>query len=312
MGGTRKLFINALMYLPNEEVKRGCLTVKDGIIEQICEGPEAIDFSGMSEMYDLDGSLLIPGFIDIHNHGAGGYSVMDACEDISVYEKLCAVYPSFGVTSFLGATLTDEIPRIKGALLNAADYIDHDNATGAELLGIYLEGPYINPSKCGGQNPEYVRSIDLKEIADLIDISGNNIKVFTLAPELEGAMEAIEYLKRHGITVSAGHSEAGYDTMREAANKGLSHITHLFNGMPPMHHREPGIVGAGLMMDELSIELICDGLHIHRDLISHIFKSKPQDKTVLVSDSVKPAGCPDGEYMLGELQVIKSNNSYNR
>ncbi len=249
------------------------------------------------ETIDAKGAYLSAGFIDIHIHGSNGADVMDAT--YSSLETISNSLIKTGVTSFLATTMTMSKDRILEALLNIKKY--RDSVTGAKILGVHLEGPFINPSKSGAQNPKYILKPNIKFIEEYLDI----IKLITLAPEVEGAREFILYLKKNypHILLSIGHSSSNYKQTKESFKWGISHATHLFNAMNPLHHREPNIIGAVLEDDNISCDIIADTIHIHPSLFKILFKLK-DDKLILITDAMR-AGCLyDGEYSLGGQRVF--------
>jgi N-acetylglucosamine-6-phosphate deacetylase len=291
------------------ELHQGGIRVKNGRI--LCFESDPLKYKAFKgQKVDLKGRYLFPGFIDIHSHGGQACEFIGAALDINILEKLSKYYASTGTTSVVAGTYTEKYEKIKKAITNISLYIKNqkNEINGAEIVGINIEGPYICEKKCGAQNSEYIRKINLKEFDELIELSGNKIKLITIAPELEGALEGITYLHNKGITVSIGHSIADYDTACQAIVNGASLITHFFNGLNSLHHRNPGVIGAGLASDELTLELICDGYHVHPELIKFLLKTKTADNICFITDSVHPAGCEDGEYILGGLSVIKNGN----
>lgn len=300
-------FTNAMIYMEHEILHNASLLVEQGKIMGIY--PEGLAPKNLEaiEIIDVQGNRLVPGFIDVHVHGGGGFDAMNAGSNPEVIHGLSRFVASKGTTSYLPTTLTDEEENLVKVLASIKQAMK-ENAEGAEVLGVHLEGPFVNPARCGAQNPADMRVATLDEIKNLITASGNTLKLITLAPELEGMMDIIASLVEQGVTVSIGHSDAGYDVMKEAVQQGATHITHLFNGMSPLHHREPGVAGSALMLDELAVEMICDGLHIREELVKYVFRIKPNDKIVLITDGVGATGCPDGEYMLGKLPIILQGN----
>ncbi len=252
------------------------------------------------ETIDAKGAYLSAGFIDIHIHGSNGADVMDAT--YSSLETISNSLIKTGVTSFLATTMTMSKDRILEALLNIKKY--RNSVTGAKILGVHLEGPFINPTKSGAQNSKYILKPDIKFIEEYLDI----IKLITLAPEVEGAREFILYLKKNYpyILLSIGHSSSNYKQTKESFKWGISHATHLFNAMNPLHHREPNIIGAVLEDDNISCDIIADTIHIHPSLFKILFKLK-DDKLILITDAMR-AGCLyDGEYSLGGQRVFVKN-----
>lgn len=210
--------------------------------------------------------------------------------------------------------MTSSTEDIEKAIKNVASYksrqknkyqnLDTSGDIPAEVLGLYLEGPYFSAAKKGAQSPEYLKNPDIDELTKFIQLSKGTIKVVALAPELPGAMEAIKYLRNQGITVSAGHTDATFDTARKAFDYGITQVTHVFNGMRGFSHREPGISGAVLIDERVYCEMICDGIHLHPGAMKLVIKTKGKDKILLISDSMMAAGLSDGEYTLGGQKVI--------
>jgi len=254
-------------------------------------------------VFDHGDDLICPGLIDIHVHGGAGYDAMDdapeAMNGISNY------LATGGVTGFLATTQTaprkDLLESVK-RIVEAAK----TGLSGARLLGLHLEGPYLSEEKRGAQHIDAIRAPDIEELRELHGAAGELLRIVTLAPEVPGALGAISWLVDHGVVASAGHTDADYETALEAFGHGLSHISHLYNGMRGLHHREPGILGAALTDGRVSVELIADGLHVHPAALRLAALCKGPAKTVLVSDSIKPAGLPDGEYTYrGRRMVLR-------
>lgn len=174
---------------------------------------------------------------------------------------------------------------------------------GAKIAGIHLEGPYLNIEKKGMQNPAHLRHPDLKEMKKIFDEADGLIKMVTIAPELPGGIELIDFLKKRGVVVAIAHSNATYEEAQDAFEKGASHITHCFNAMPAIHHRAPGLVAAALENDSISVQAIVDGVHLHPGIVRLIHKIKGPDKMVLTTDALQAMGVGDGEYIFGGHQV---------
>ncbi|MDZ7671566.1 MAG: N-acetylglucosamine-6-phosphate deacetylase [Halanaerobiales bacterium] len=248
------------------------------------------------EVIDGNGGYLSPGFIDIHVHGAMGKDTMDAS-----YEALDTISDTIiksGVTSFLPTTMTMERKKVRNALKNIKETIDR-GLKGAQIIGTNVEGPFLNTEKKGAQDPKNIIEPDLK----LLDGYESIIKLITIAPEKKGAKEFIKEMRKHGIKVSVGHSTASYEETIDAYNCGLSHVTHLFNGMIELHHRRPGIIGAALTND-MTVELIADLIHLNPVILDMVSKIKDSDKIILVTDSMRANGLEDGTYSLGGQKVI--------
>jgi N-acetylglucosamine-6-phosphate deacetylase len=279
------------------------LIIEDNIIKEIIHNDT--NAQHIDTVIDGHHQYLSPGWIDIHNHGNSGYDTMDATP--KALEKMAEFHLSNGVTSFLAATMTNPIDKIKDAVKNVSDYINHQTPLMSTCLGVYLEGPYFNIIKKGAQPGKDIRNPDIKQLKELIANSNQQIKVVSLAPELDGAMDMIHFLKDQGIAVAVGHSNAVHKDTFEAIQNGASLATHLYNGMSAFSHREPGIVGAALTNDSLRTEVIADGIHLHKTAIDIAKRCKTSDGIVLISDAMRAAGLEDGTYELGGQTVISEN-----
>ncbi len=249
--------------------------------------------SDNEEVIDGEGLYAIPGLIDIHLHGAMGYDFCDstneATREIAKYEA------SQGVTAFTPATMTISEEELYNICKNSSTY---DNKEGSKFLGIHMEGPFLSPNKKGAQAEEFIRTPDIDMFNRLNEASNNKIKLITIAPEVKGSMEFIDNLKNH-VVISLGHSGANYDIANEAFQRGARHVTHLYNAMLPLHHRDPGIIGAAADKDNCYVELITDGIHSHPAIVRTTFKLFGDDKIILISDSMRATGMSDGKYSLG-------------
>lgn len=253
-------------------------------------------------------TYIIPGLVDIHMHGAVG---VDVCRKHSRDEllKVAEYEKSIGITSFCPATMTlgkenlKEICEAIGACCSEVNY-------GAipEIKGIYLEGPFISELKVGAQNPEHIMPPDFSFFEELQEAADGAIKVATVAPEKRGAIEFISKVAGKGTRVSLAHTSATDAETKKAFDAGAKQVTHLYNAMPTMSHREPGVVGAAADHDEVMVELICDGIHVDPVMVRNTFRLFGEDRIILISDSMEATGMPDGEYMLGDQTVIKNGS----
>lgn len=256
---------------------------------------------------DAGGGYICPGFIDIHVHGGGGSDVMDGTRE--ALDTIARSHARFGTTGLLATTMTapfaqlEDVVRVVGAAA-AEPFVRQREPAGARILGLHLEGPYINPERAGAQNPEHMGPPDMVELERLVAAADGSWRLITLAPELPGALGAIRYLREQGVRVSAGHTASDWETARQALAAGATHLTHTFNAMNGLHHREPGLLGAMLDDDAVWAELIADGLHVHPVMMRLLYKLKGVDKLVLITDAMRAQGCPDGEYTLGDLPVV--------
>lgn len=251
---------------------------------------------------DGSGCYLIPGLTDIHFHGCVGH---DFCDGTHESMEAMAVYEaSQGITTIVPATMTLSRDRLREICQAAASY---PNEKGAILCGINMEGPFIAMARKGAQNGDYVHEPDAEMFRELNQASGNMVKLLAIAPEVPGAKECIEELKDE-VVLSVAHTTADYEKAAEAFENGVHHVTHLYNAMAGLSHREPGVVGAAADNDQVEAELICDGIHIHPTTVRQTFKMFGDDRIILISDSMEATGMPDGEYSLGGQKVLKKGN----
>ncbi|MDO4754420.1 MAG: N-acetylglucosamine-6-phosphate deacetylase [Bacillota bacterium] len=248
---------------------------------------------GACEYHDLKGAYLVPGFIDVHVHGCNGSDTMDASP--SALDNISRSLVKHGVTSFLPTTMTNPLPTIRSALENIRRC---PKPSGAKILGVHLEGPFLNPKYSGAQPVADMIDPERRLIEEFQDI----IKVVTIAPETAGALEMIRDFGEH-ICFSLGHSDSDYETAVQAFEAGARSVTHLFNAMSPLHHRKPGLVGASLCSESTFAEIICDDIHIHPELYRLVLKAKGSDKVMLVTDCIRAGGLSDGTYELGGQPV---------
>ncbi len=291
------LIKNARMMTPTAVVAPGWL-VSEGRKIRLMGAGAAPDMAG-AEVIDAQGLTLLPGFIDVHVHGAVGYDTMDASP--TGLRCMSQFYAQHGVTAFLPTTWTDTRERITNALETVAE-LQGPQPDGATILGAHLEGPYLNPAKCGAQKLECIRRAGPSEVKAFLDL--DVIRLLALAPEYDENHWLIEECVRRGITVSVAHTGATYQHIVEAVRLGLTHATHTFNAMTPLGHRDPGVVGAVLSLPEVRCELIADMIHVHPAVIRVLFAAKGRDGVVLITDAVRPAGLPEGEYMIDDRPVV--------
>ena len=281
---------------PQEAIPGGHVILENGEITNVGRGEP--DASG--RVLDFRGRLVAPGFVDIHVHGGRGQDVMDASPES--LDRLSRFLAAGGVTSFLATTCTAPQEEVLAAVRNVRDSIGK-GTEGAQVIGVHMEGPYINPSRSGAQDRRCIRPPDVGELEEAFREAGGRLRVVTLAPEVDGALEAIEWLSARGVVAAAGHTDATYDEADAGIEAGLRHASHLFNAMRPLHHREPGVVGAALWDDRVTVELIADGVHLHPAALRMAARLKGPGSTALVSDAIAPAGLPDGEYEFGGAKV---------
>lgn len=273
---------------PFKTIKRGQIEINHSKITYVGQAR-----STEGKIIDFGSSIIAPGFIDIHIHGLSGYDAMD--EDEESIQQISRILPSKGVTGFLATIQTAPYLEIINALKRVKKVIDV-GVLGAKVLGSHLEGPYINFNKKGAQQ-DYIREPKLSELQEIIEASEDTLKVITLAPEVQGGVEAVKFLKDQNVIVSAGHTDATYDEAKQAFKAGVSMLGHFWNGMRGLHHREPGIVGAGLTCEDITVELIADCHHVHPVILELTVRMKGASKVTLVSDSIKPAGLAEGNHL---------------
>lgn len=283
------LFKNA--YVLNEDFKFEKLAVET-------DGAEIISVSkdAGGEGVDLSGKYLIPGLVDMHTHGAVGTDTMDEDFDFHKWQKYLL---SYGVTTFFPTTVSAHDDVIKRTMQKLAS-IDG-------VSGINLEGPYINADKRGAHDIDTIRPADFDEFSKYQNLSGNKIKITTIAPEIDGNIEFIRKASKT-LKVALGHSSADYDSACKGINAGATQLTHTFNAMNPFTHREPNMVGAALETENVFCEVISDGIHLHPSTVRTLFKILGDERMVLISDSMAATGLADGEYMLGSMHVTVKNS----
>jgi len=256
------------------------------------------------ETFDLSGLTLFPGFIDIHIHGADGADTSDA--NVHGFEKISAFLASRAVTSFCPTTMMISQSDLKHVFM-AAEVFQEQQPLGARMLGIRMEGPFLSREKCGVQNTEYAELPSVEYMNKVLDgFPEKLVAVVDIAPELEGADTFISEMKNK-VVLSVAHTAATFAQTKKAIDRGVRHGTHLFNAMSILHHHEPGAVGALLTDERVTCELICDGIHVHPSVLSIAWKNLGEDRAVVVSDAMRAAGMPDGEYSLGGKNVIVKN-----
>lgn len=283
--------------LTEEGLKKTSLEIKDGKIAFIGEFNEGIS---LNEEY-----IVVPGFIDQHVHGAAGSDAMDGTKEDLL--KISNALASEGTVAYLATTMTQSVENITKALSAIKDYVEEGVEEGAQILGVHLEGPFISLKHIGAQPLEYVAKPSVEVFEMYQKASGNNIKLVSLAVEEEGALELVEHLAKTGVVASVGHTDATADAIQKAIQKGLKNVTHTYNAMKPLHHREIGTVGSALLYNELNCELICDGIHVSIPAVNLLRNSKPADKLTLVTDAMRAKHMPDGEWELGGQAVFVKN-----
>jgi len=292
---------DVLLVSPNEHIRPVSIALgEDNCIEQIHEGHDPP--TGSKVIFDGGGEVhVMAGFIDIHTHGASGFDLSNAT--LEAVETIAEAKLAEGVTTFLPTTWTAS-PEEKIAMAKAAAQYQR-NQRFARAPSIHVEGPFLNPAQAGAQNPKEMRLPSVEEIRKINDICP--VGIVSLAVELEGAISFIREMRKMGIITSAAHSAATYEEYGIAREAGLRHLTHYCNQMSGLHHREIGLVGAGLLDDKVMIELICDTVHLSPDMIRIVFKHRSCDQLMLITDSIAASHLGDGVYPLHETEIIVKN-----
>jgi N-acetylglucosamine-6-phosphate deacetylase len=247
----------------------------------------------------------LPGMIDMHIHGANGADTMDATP--KALSTIASALAKEGTTSFLATTITQSVSAIEKAIVNAGETIGHQKSGEAEIIGIHLEGPFINKEKTGAQPEEFILEPDCELFDHWQNMSNNHIKEVTLAPEVEGGFDFIRHLKAQSVVPSIGHTNGIDEDVIRAIDAGATQVTHLYNGMRGMHHREPGILGGALLHHGLYTELICDGHHVCQGMVNLAYKLKGSDRMILITDSMRAKCMNKGVYDLGGQDVYVDN-----
>ncbi len=288
------LIRNCRVVSPGIDLENGSILIENDKISRLFRKNETLP--GADKVIDASGLTAFPGFVDVHCHGRNNFDFCDA--DPAGVNTIARGKLEEGVTTLLPTTLTLPETDLAATLRSIAAY----NGKGCKLPGVHLEGPFINPKCTGAQNPAFVRKPDAAEVMRLNEIYP--VLKVSFAIEEENAPELTDALVKAGITPSCVHSAADYRAFRRTYDCGLRNLSHFCNQMTPLHHRDIGLVGAGLLNDDVYIELICDKLHICPEMIALTFKIKGPEHILLISDAMRASGMPDGEYTLGGLPVI--------
>jgi N-acetylglucosamine-6-phosphate deacetylase len=277
-------------------VTNGAVLIEGERILQIFDSPPTAP--AVDSVVSLEGLWLMPGFFDIHTHGAGGADVCDATQE--ALQTIAQRKLSEGVTTWFPTTLTLDHSRLLAILRNVEQF--KQSKPDIRVPAVHLEGPYINPKCAGAQNPDFVREPNIEELAELTEQT--KLGILSLAVEMPGAVAMVAWASQRGITCSLAHTAATYAQFLEAKSAGLRHLTHFCNQMTPLHHREIGIVGAGLLDPDIRIELICDQIHLAPDMLRLVFAQKPLHQLMIITDSMAASHLGDGDYEIGGLQVV--------
>lgn len=294
---------SATVITPYSAISDGAILVSNGKIQEISSSPTTFRESN-AEIIDCSGTILIPGFIDIHTHGGMGYDFTDG--NFVAFENLSNFYFTRGVTSLL-ATLSPLNHEDLGVAVSMISEYIYTNYKYTNIIGIHLEGPYLNPEFVGGNNPDFLEPADVDSFVNIMKMSRGFIRLITVAPEIPGINGIINAAVRAGVRVSAGHSSANAETFQHSISLGVNQVTHLFNGMPQLHHRSPNILSEALIDDRVFVQVIPDGVHIHPSVLKLVFKAKGADRFVSITDSIRATCLSDGEYDSAGRKVFVQN-----
>jgi N-acetylglucosamine-6-phosphate deacetylase len=301
----RCLITNAHLYTPGGHWQPGWLLTEGQTIRALGPGqPPPFEPGADLRSIDARGQAVIPGFIDLHVHGAMGHEAMDA-SPAGLHEMAC-FYARHGVTAFLATTWTAS-RRETQAVVDMVRQLKVGLEGGARVLGVHLEGPFLNPARCGAQDISLIRRAARDEALEYLD--SGVVRLVALAPEFPENVWLLEECVRRGIRVSAGHTAATYAQVQAAVQLGLRQVTHCFNAMTGLAHREPGTVGAAMSLAEIQCELIADNIHVHPAVQKILVAAKGPLGVILITDAVRGAGLPDGEFALGDRTVFIRNGA---
>jgi N-acetylglucosamine-6-phosphate deacetylase len=305
-------FTAARMLTPNSEIAYPRMVVEGGHVVEIFARSDNQLFSGAS-LWDFCDGVIVPGCIDLHIHGNAGYDVMDErAEALPAIERMLSRH---GVTGYFPTTVTAPLDSTLRALERFADAIERcskqngDRAVSAIPLGIHLEGPFISHARRGVHPPELLLAVKIETFERFWQASRGHIRMMTIAPELDGAIDLIRTAVARGVCVSLGHSDADFSVTESAIAAGASHATHIFNAMRPLAHRDPGILGAVLTDSRVSADMIVDGIHLDPAIVKLVARCKGPEGTVLITDATAATGMPEGRYRLGSIDVDVKNGS---
>ena len=292
---------------PASEVHDAGILIRDDVIDAIGPRSGLSVPAGGTEISALE-KIAIPGFLDIHIHGAGGRDVMEANRD--ALEAVTRKVVEYGTTSLLATTVTAGPEDTCRAAAGISLYITQQRTgkqSRAEVLGIHFEGPFISKVRRGVHPVEWIQSPSEELLNRLLQAAAGNARLITIAPEVLGAAPCIDAARKAGLVVSIGHTDANYEQTRFAIAHGARSATHTYNAMRPFTHRDPGVIGAVLTSPELNAELIADGVHVEEAAMKLLLKAKGYERVILVSDGLSATGMPDGKYMLGGFEVTVTN-----
>lgn len=294
-----RMLIDCGVLVAHDRIERNRrVLIEDGVIRAIAAH---LDAPADATVIDARAHIVLPGFIDIHVHGAMDADTMDATPE--ALQTMARFFATHGVTGFLPTTMTAPREHIEAAIENVKQAMTGPPAPGAaRILGAHVEGPFVNPKQCGAQPIEFMRPADPREYRPWLE--RGVVRLITVAPEVDGAMHLIEDAQRLGVAVAVGHTDATYAQAQAAFAAGANQATHTFNAMRGLHHREPGTLGAVMANDAVYAQLICDNVHVHPAAMTVLYKCKGADRLVVITDAMEATGLGDGEFTLGAQRVF--------
>ncbi|HET7889950.1 MAG TPA: N-acetylglucosamine-6-phosphate deacetylase [Candidatus Sulfotelmatobacter sp.] len=299
----KTVFIARRLYTPLEEIQNPLLLVEDGKISEMSSRSNR-DVPGNASVVDFGDAVLAPGFFDIHLHGGTGVDLMQASS--SDLPRLHKFLVTHGVTGYFPTTVAAPLDSTCAALGRLADAIEaaaNDKSVQARPLGIHLEGPFLSHKRRGVHPPENLVAPTIEIFDRLWQAARGHVRMLTIAPEIDGAIEVIAEAARRKVCVSIGHSDAQMPVAQAAVKAGARHATHTFNAMRPLDHRDPGIIGEALSDDGISADIIVDGIHVEPPVVKLFLRAKGRERAVLITDAISATGMPDGRYQLGPIEV---------
>ncbi|RJP65691.1 MAG: N-acetylglucosamine-6-phosphate deacetylase [Ignavibacteriales bacterium] len=277
------------------------ILIENGKISDI----DSTEISESNKTLDIDGKIIAPGLIDVHIQGAGGADILDGTQE--ALQTISNTLARVGTTSFLGTTVVKPLEENKHLKL-ANNYIEKD-LEGANLLGFHLEGPFINYNKRGGLDPASIYNSSPEKLEEVLQVTNDNLRMMTIAPELPGNLEIIKELRRNNIVPAFAHSEADFEETKKGFDAGINHVTHIFNAMLPLHHRNPGPLAAIFENKEVSAQIISDGHHLHPAIVKILYKFLGADRCICITDGVQAIGLPEGNYVYNGREYTSKNGA---
>ncbi len=302
----RKLLLRDVrIVLENRIIEDGMILIEDERIVSVGENLRAD-----AETLSLGGLTVLPGFIDVHIHGAVGVDVMEASADGLI--EVSAFLATQGVTGWLATLVPGSDENYASVSAAVGRAMNDAETSGARVLGIHYEGPFVNSAQCGALHTEYFKTYSGPKDLDALPVPVNAVRMITMAPEIAGGVDLVRELTRRGWVISIGHTRAGLQVLEDACAAGAHHMTHFMNAMAPLHHRNPGPIAWGLSRDDVTVDLIADGVHIHPFMLRLLMKTKGANGISLISDAIAAAGKGDGDYQIwGETITVKNGRTAN-